>query len=147
MEDEQLTQTAISNFKNFKKRSKLDANMSAEDDLREIDKMAKMKEFNDVRHVRIEDYHTGYRNKDLAFLRKKVECNKFEYNDVGKIMLYTVLEKGDTSRLGISTEDRHRFIAYTLFLNAGICEKAMEGTWMPEEAKGIWDEKTLKNMG
>ena len=143
-EDEQLTQTAISKKL---KRSKLDANMSAEDDLKEIYKKAKMREDNDMMHVRFGDYHTGYRNKDLASLRKRIETHKLESTDVGKIMLQTVLEKGDTSRIGISTEDRHRFLAYILFLNAGSCEKTMEGTWMPEEAKGIWDEKTLRLWG
>ena len=144
MEDEQLTQAAISNFQ--KKRNKKEANISTDDDLKEAEKkrITNVRQENDLHRVRMGSFRKGYRNKEYRAVRRKVEAGKIHYEDREDIMTYLLLERGDTTRLGLKSDERVAFIAYTLFLTAGDKHKIIDGQTAPKDAKTMWDTPVLE---
>ena len=141
-EGEQLSQPVLMNFK---KRNKKEANLSQDDDLKEVDKrrMLKMRHENDVRLVRIGEFRQGYKNREVPGIKKKVETSKLRPDDHATIMLYLVVEKGDTTKLGLTMDERVSLVAYTLYLNAGDYKQAMDGHTTPRDLQSMWENPIL----
>ena len=133
---------------NLKKRNKREANLSTEEDMKDpgLRKTARIKKENDLKKLRIGDFHYGYRNRDLSAMMKKVETGILGIQDIPIIMAYLILKKGDTTKMGISPEEKVQFTACTLYLTAGSRKKTMDGT-TPTELITLWGNEILKTWG
>ena len=133
---------------NLKKRNKREANLSTEEDMKDpgLRKTARIKKENDLKKLRLGDFHYGYRNRDLSPMMKKVETGKLGIQDIPIIMAYLILKKGNTTKMGISPEVKIQFNACTLYLTAGTRKKTMEGTTLSELIT-LWGNEILKTWG
>ena len=104
----------------------------------------KIQQENELHNLRMGSFRQGYRSKEFRSVKKKVENGVLKYEDKPDIMAYLIMEKGDTGNLGFSPEDSVKFVAYTLYLTAGNCNKIADGQTNPKDAKSMWDTPVIE---